>query len=796
MDGIIKKKPLSKNVTLSKNVEKNIWIVVYVDPKTAKKTTKSLGKIEEISNEEALKIKEEMEFILNKLDYYKNYNNFKAEKNNYKNKVVKKAFEILFMGNDNWKKEMYEKTIVEDKKFIEITNSKNEFCYDNSFVFVGPPGAGKTQLIQQLIGGIEYNTPACTASNTTTGGFYAKINNKKYLKLSALMIEELSERISDNFDEFIMFCAYNDNLSKENLLKKLLTSNDLKCNLLLLLNENEKIEICLQELSEDICSILKNAWEKFYKFYKDEKKESNEKIELINEFISLINKEPNYNYIINKEQLEIVDEIDKNKYVKKICNYIYEAEINLINKMYKDLLNESDKINANLDFKYFTDENSISNKPILSKNSNVIAIQFKLEYKDSNKSVDEDLRKVFFNAMRKISCGENKSNLRPVVSSLKIEGNFQSKIKVLSEILNENKEMLLIDSEGIGHNAGNLSYSSVFSKNIQYAKKVIWIIDVNSPINPSYKDMLKILTSNGCLYKTELAFSKCDSYLDNIDGDLKQRRFELIENLYKEFENNEEIYNSRNLMLEKAIFIGDLNKNIDGQEIKFKFRNKVIKDSFNEEYEKGLKNLFSLCKTNQDNNELSFEYNFIQLNDILNKEVEQYLDDYKRNISYAFWSKIKALTRRMTYSLNDRGYKEFRPEDDLKARLKQGLQKVINNPIKINNKNITEEDKALYYKEFQIIQEILGKNIDSIVTDLIYNNNEDDWRNCYEISGNGSGNRRKQEVKVLLEKSLKDNNENKVLNELCNKLDKLELQNPFNVKFSIYNKIIFELKKK
>lgn len=788
-------KLLSTNVTLSMNVEKNIWVVVYVDPKIGKKTTKSLGKMESISRKEALKIKEAMEFILNKSDYYKNYNNFKEAKNNCKNETIKKAFELIFKGNDNWKKEMREKTIIEDKNFIEITNFTNEFCYNNSFVFVGLPGAGKTQTIQQLIGSIEYNTPACTASNTTTGGFYAKINNKKYLKLSALMIEELSERISDNFDEFIMFCVYNDKLSKHNLLKKLLTSNDLKCNLLLLLSENEKVESCLQNLSEDICGILKNAWEKFYKFYKDEKKASNEKIELINEFISLINKEPNYNYIINKEQLEIINEIDKNKYVKKICNYIYEAEINLINKMYKDLINESDKINASLDFKYFTDENTICNKPIVSKNSNIIAIQFKLEYKDSNKSVDKDLRKVFFNAMTKISCGENKSNLRPVVSSLKIEGNFQPKIKVLSEILNENKEMLIIDSEGIGHNAGNLSYSSRFAQNIQYAKKVIWIIDINSPINSSHKDMLKILTSNGCLYKTELAFSKCDSYLDNIDGDLEQRRFELIENLYKELENNEEIYNSRNLMLEKAIFIGDLNKNIDGQEIKFKFRNKVIKDSFNKEYEKGLKNLFNLYKTNQDN-ELSFEYNFIQLNDILNKEVEQYLDDYKRNISLAFWSKIKALTRRMTYSLDDRGYKKFRPEDDLKARLKQGLQKIINNPIKINNKNISEEDKALYYNEFQIIQEILGKNIDNIVTDLIYYNNEDNWRRCYEISGNGSGNRRKQEVKDLLEKSLQYNNENKVLNELCEKLEKLEIQKPFNVKFSICNKSIFELKKK
>ena len=77
--------------------------------------------------------------------------------------------------------------------------------------------------------------------------------------------------------------------------------------------------------------------------------------------------------------------------------------------------------------------------------------------------------------MQKVSCVDIKiKSILPLVEKIKIRGNFKSKV---GKKQNSN-DYLLIDSEGIGHNAGNLESSDYFIKNLQKVNKIVWMINL------------------------------------------------------------------------------------------------------------------------------------------------------------------------------------------------------------------------------------------------------------------------------------------------------------------------------
>lgn len=406
-------------VTLGANKEKGIRIVSFINPYTNKKTSRSIGKIEEISDSDALLIKNDLEEILNNLDYYIDYGNFKREIVN-----KRKAFSILFYGNENWIKLMHDNAKKEDNTFIEIF-SENKICCDNSIALIGLEDSGKTTLLIQVIGN-NINTRLVPIKNS-----YVKFNKQNLLKASIIFTEPIN----------------------------------------------------------------------------------------------------------------------------------YE----LIDRVYKYLYKFSNKTNFKLHFSYVGD-----------KNIGIVSVQFQLD--NEGKILDEEIRVAFNQALNIIIC---KNDFDYCIESLKVEGYFEPKLKVLKEVLANTENLLLMDSESMRF---GMKYSSNNFENIKILKsfkKIVWMIDINHFINQDYINIFKLLKNSNNLDKTELLFSKCDLYLDNVNNNLTERGSSFLYRINLELSDK------------PMNFLGDMNKPINDDIVKINYRNKLIKDTFNKIFKESLTNLFN-----------------------------------------------------------------------------------------------------------------------------------------------------------------------------------------------------------
>ena len=249
------------------------------------------------------------------------------------------------------------------------------------------------------------------------------------------------------------------------------------------------------------------------------------------------------------------------------ASIIFTKPINyeLFDKVYKYLYKFSNKEKFKLHFSYVGD-----------KNVGVVSIQFQLD--NNGKPLDEEIRVVFNQALNIIIC---KNDFDYCIESLKVEGYFESKLKVLKEILADTESLLLMDFDSIKF---NMKYSSNNFENIKLLKsfkKIVWLIDINHFINQDYINIFKLLKNSNNIDKTELLFSKCDLYLDNVNNNLSDRGSSFLYRISPE-------------LLDKTMnFLGDMNKPINDDIIKINYRNKLIKDTFSQTFKESLTNVFN-----------------------------------------------------------------------------------------------------------------------------------------------------------------------------------------------------------
>ena len=244
-------------------------------------------------------------------------------------------------------------------------------------------------------------------------------------------------------------------------------------------------------------------------------------------------------------------------------------ECSKLNFLYKKLKNKAEILGAVFHSRFITNKGIIDDD-FISKNTDILSVQFSLNY--INKILDDDLRDIFLYAINEI-IHSNKYSIR----SLKVEGDFKPKMSVLSNIFNEKENLLLIDCKGI---KSEVLSDNEFIRNICYAKKIIWLIDINTPFNENYVNILDMLKSGNYIDKTRIIFSKCDLYLNYSNDslyDVGQSILYLIDSsfLNKDFH-----------------FLGDMNSHIVGSNFKLKIRGNIIKGTLNEKYKKGLSNIF------------------------------------------------------------------------------------------------------------------------------------------------------------------------------------------------------------
>lgn len=772
----------NNKVYLNLNERKGIYAISFFNPVLKKRTTKSLGTQIGMDKEKAEGIQEEVSNIINDVKL-QNYEGYKIAKEKFSEDAIKAVYEKTKFK----KQEFIERVNKFSEDYIKIVDEDTGKFKKEAVMYIGDPGVGKTRTIQQKIGSAEYNTPASTLSNTTTGVFIADINNSanelEMLVQESDDVEQISSE-RENIYSLLRYLVNNkDKIDKEECLNKLLISDDLRFNLTYL---NSNIEL-FRELSEQIQSDFESIYSAF----------NNNKEELmlaINDIIIVLDggEKEDCKYKFTDEQIQVIKLFIVDNYVQQIQNLINKEKIKVIKNLFK-ICKESVENSTDLEIiiKYVDNKKKdeielksgvisdfdISEKIIV----NIKAMYISMKY--ANKKPDEELKDVFFKVMQRISCVDKEiKSIVPLVEKMKIRGNFKSKVAKSNDIAN----YILIDSEGIGHNAGNLESGEGFIRNLQMSNRVIWMLDINRPVTSITKETLKLLASNGSLYKTAVAFTKCDEALEK-NEDLDQRIYKIKENLKKEFNGDTDnlgIFNSNVLDNSNILLLGDMDKRIEEDKVFIRYRGKAIEDTMEEMFIENFNRLEDFQERSDLSKKIYLEYSLIELAKVLDKEVESFIKKFSSTVYELHWKIVEAFTDRIGYNYNGRKYRMLMPEADIRQNLKINIEKIISKPI-----NYSEEERKQLYDDFQMIQEKVSQNIDEIVAELIFKNNQEIWKELYKLSGQGTGNKRKRRTAELVKQSVtfdrQQGRENEILKRIVNTIEKLNSDGFDNVNIKI-----------
>lgn len=790
---------MRKKVTLNKNEQKGIMVVAFKnDVKNKERVTKSVGSDEEKAKKSQVNIEE----IINKndCDSFEGYIEVLKEYPLEDVRVVygDSKYEILF--TERLVRDFYEAQI----PIYSKCNNDIEYLAD-ACMLAGTTGVGKTKLLQQIIGSAEYNTPASTLSNTTTGS--TRVYSIRDYKKLEMIYEEINEsKLKEKIQKNILHAFKNIMIEGkeqkvDNIINNLLVSTDLRCNLSHLISDHaEIIKIAneIQEITLRYYLIIINKLEQEKKETSlGEKKEFSyeEKLKLIDDIIHCINSETDElefditldlakkiqnSFKVNyyTKLLYSIVKYNKNKLFKELFKEFKRAieEISNIKILIKSINKTLVNNNGDLSFREIVHEFSSGEEFVIDK-EHYECSSFYIEVKYSNnQNVDNVLRETFFKIMRKISCvEEGVKSLFPLVNSLTIKGDFKSAIT-----LNNEKDFILVDSEGFGHDAANMEINREFIQNLKLAKKILWLVASDRPISQTEKQSLELFANNGVLYKTCTVLTKADKILDNNEN-IEERITNILNNLFKEFDKNFDIVASKKSILSKMLVIGDADKLITEDKIVILFRGKVMKDDINKEFEDNFKRLLDF-KTFELNDTLKLEYSLIDFGKAFDEVIIKFLKKYRSKIFGEHWSRVKAASDRIGYNYNNRGYSDITPEADLKLSLKQALLKILITPNNLDKKQIQDNFDTL-----QIIQEKVSSQIESKVEFYILRagllDPEDNevksgakWRTIYGYSGKGSGNDRKVAFVNLLNNALEidrsKNKENVILRDTVRYIDK------------------------
>lgn len=740
-----KEKSMKKDniVYLNFNDKKGIHVLNFYNPILKKRSTKSLG-IEIGSDVEKAKlVQAQVSKIINN-DEFHTYLGYKLAKEQFLEEAVKAVYDKTKL-----KKEEFNESIGNFwGNYIQVEDKENEKFIKDAVILIGDPGVGKTKIIQQKIGSVEYNTPASTVSNTTTGTFIADIDSSSN-KLELLYQESDDVQQNNNIKENIYSLLRYLMLTKEKeiiddeILNKLLISNDLRFNLTYLISDTKTLYEIAKQIHSDfkrICDMFKNNEEAL--------------VTIIEDIIIILdgNSSDECSYNFTDEQKEEINSLLVDNYIQQIQNLINKEKIKIIKELFKICKKSIENIqNARLIIRYigngeesveikYGEETSIDivEKVIVNIKSLYISVQY------DDKQPDDILKDAFYKIMQKVSCVDIKiKSILPLVEKIKIRGNFKSKV---GKKQNSN-DYLLIDSEGIGHNAGNLESSDYFIKNLQKVNKIVWMIDINRPVTQTTKDTLNLLSSNGSLYKTIISFTKCDCVLETNES-IEQRIYKLKENLKKEFNGNVEIINSKIMDTSNMLLLGDMDKYIEKDKVFIKYRGKEIEDNINETFVNDFNQLENF-KVFTIKEEIDLNYSLIYLAKIIDSNIQSFIKDFSNEVYSLHWKRVEAFTDRIGYNYNGRSFHTLRPEADLKKLLKTNIEYIISNPT-----NCSKKEKEQFYDYFQMIQEKIAKKIDEIIEKLIFKDNQQKWRDLYNLTGLGTGNSRKDSTVNLINESI------------------------------------------
>jgi ABC-type cobalamin/Fe3+-siderophores transport system ATPase subunit len=319
-----------------------------------------------------------------------------------------------------------------------------------------------------------------------------------------------------------------------------------------------------------------------------------------------------------------------------------------------------------------------------------------------------------------------------LVEYIRIEGNL------LSEWLDNEFELVLIDGEGIGHSYGEKrdTLSARHYDFFDFCNSIVLVEKGDDPFLSGGQGAIENIFLNGYSDKFKLIFSKVDK-IENLDksGFLRRRLDNLKDALKKE-----------NILL-----------NIENKDT-YKFE-KLNADKITDYSKKEIRKILTDIKKQKDPEFISLEYDFNLFFSKLDRN--DFLDPFNFILNNEHWTIIKALSKRM-YLLEDE-YKHIKPLSLLLIYIMKEVNDFLqrDDQLRVDVYNSQNKIKQKFSKKLRmfIFNEFIGEKNHL-------------WQQAYEIKGEGS---HKKRISFIYENILKSFLPNKEETEKINKFkDKIK----------------------
>ena len=327
-------------------------------------------------------------------------------------------------------------------------------------------------------------------------------------------------------------------------------------------------------------------------------------------------------------------------------------------------------------------------------------------------------------------------SISPVVAKARVRG------KLRSSLLPDNMELIVIDGEGIGHDAREARVLSTRHFDYFYSSDAIVLVeDSETPFRAGGKSALSAIAKNGYLPKTSLAFSR----LDLVESDNPGRSYQI-----REVEKG--LRNVLHALREEQV-------NIDRQRLDVRFMSKMHEHQPDEDTQKEIRSLLDAVRQKHAAAKARFvapQYDFELLAGFLVRATASLRQAWAGYITGAGsvqpapWQTQKAFTRRMFWQLDE--YRYLKPVAEFADNLVTCLDRFLTHPVGWAEE-ITESHKLECLN--LLTREVSNELINFVRQEVVGGQNLN-WYNAQDKSGPGSTFLRRQIIMDIIQTSAPD----------------------------------------
>ena len=323
-----------------------------------------------------------------------------------------------------------------------------------------------------------------------------------------------------------------------------------------------------------------------------------------------------------------------------------------------------------------------------------------------------------------------KNSISPVIDYARIQGNL------LSDWMDDDTELVLIDGEGIGHDTKEASQLSTRHYDYFYQSDAIVLVEESKrPFVVSGKNALKSIFERGYGRKLLIVFTKLDEVLP-YDTE-EPSRDDKINEVNHALENVLSALKDEKVEItiddENTFYLSEVNKP--------------------EPDEETINQLITIINKSKELSSFKFtfitpEYDFEMLSAYLIESTNKFIHIYENLLNNEHWQTIKAFNRRMCWGID--GFRMFTPIADFEEKINDEVKEFISHP-KGWSKEVTER---LQTESINQIKQEFNQLILQFARQIIIKLPNLDWEDSLAYYGAGSTYVRKRKIDEILKKAV------------------------------------------